>query len=98
MSYSDILEKLPGELSKRGRREQKFLGKVILVDEQHRPVRVLEYHHLWEQRVATHRNVVVVGMGYVGLTLALTLADKGFHVTGFEVDATKVKNLNRGES
>ncbi len=98
MSYSDVLEKLPGELSKRGRREQKFLGKVILVDDQYRPVRVLEYHHLWEQRVATHRNVVVVGMGYVGLTLALTLADKGFHVTGFEVDATKVKNLNRGES
>ena len=42
--------------------------------------------------------VGVVGLGYVGLPLALLFADAGFRVTGFEVDAQKVEKLSRGES
>ena len=42
-------------------------GKIILVDQAHHPTGVLDYHQLWEQRVATHRHVVVVGLGYVWL-------------------------------
>lgn len=35
----------------------------------------------------------VIGLGFVGLTLALFLARKGEHVTGFDVDKTKIENL-----
>jgi UDP-N-acetyl-D-glucosamine dehydrogenase len=28
----------------------------------------------------------IVGMGYVGLPLALLFSEQGFHVTGFDVD------------
>lgn len=97
-SYQEILRRLPQELEMRGRRSRRFLGKIVLVDSSRRPVRVVDYHKLWEQRVATHRHVVVIGMGYVGLTLALELAEEGFRVTGFDVDDTVVQRLARGDS
>jgi UDP-N-acetyl-D-mannosaminuronic acid dehydrogenase len=98
ISIVEILNLLPEELALRGRRSKKFLGKIILVDELRRPTRVLDYHQLWEQRVATHRHVVVVGLGYVGLTLGLVLADQGFLVTGIDVDGGRVAMLNAGRS
>jgi UDP-N-acetyl-D-glucosamine dehydrogenase len=48
-----------------------------------------------EQRQAV---VGVIGLGYVGLPLALVFAEAGFHVIGFDVDAKKTETLARGES
>ncbi|HUP19854.1 MAG TPA: nucleotide sugar dehydrogenase [Gemmatimonadota bacterium] len=48
-----------------------------------------------EDRTAT---VGVIGLGYVGLPLALAFAEGGFRVLGFDVDDSKVERLNRGES
>jgi len=42
--------------------------------------------------------VGVIGMGYVGLPLALEFAGAGFQVTGFDVAVDKVEELNRGKS
>src|SRR5437588_12939032 len=42
--------------------------------------------------------VAVIGLGYVGLPLAVTFAKAGFHVTGIDVDQQKVDQINRGES
>src|SRR3989475_11701210 len=43
-------------------------------------------------------NVGIVGLGYVGLPLALLFADADVRVTGFDVDAQRVEKLCRGES
>ena len=40
----------------------------------------------------------IIGMGYVGLPLALAFAEKGFRVLGFDIDAAKAERLNRGEA
>ena len=42
--------------------------------------------------------VGIVGLGYVGLPLALLFARNGFAVTGFDLDPSKVTMLQRGES
>jgi UDP-N-acetyl-D-glucosamine dehydrogenase len=42
--------------------------------------------------------IAVIGMGYVGLPLALEFADKGFHTLGFDIDETKIPVLNSGRS
>ena len=42
--------------------------------------------------------VGILGLGYVGLPLACEFAKAGFWVTGFEVDASKVKSLLAGKS
>jgi UDP-N-acetyl-D-glucosamine dehydrogenase len=40
----------------------------------------------------------VVGLGYVGLPLAVELAQTGFSVVGIDVQQSKVDSINRGES
>jgi UDP-N-acetyl-D-glucosamine dehydrogenase len=40
----------------------------------------------------------VIGLGYVGLPLAVEFAKSGFDVTGFDVDASKVEEINAGRS
>jgi len=42
--------------------------------------------------------VAVIGMGYVGLPLALLYCEQGFSVTGFDIDERKVSTLNAGGS
>jgi UDP-N-acetyl-D-glucosamine dehydrogenase len=40
----------------------------------------------------------IIGMGYVGLPLALLFSAQRFRVTGFDVDTSKVEALNAGRS
>jgi UDP-N-acetyl-D-glucosamine dehydrogenase len=42
--------------------------------------------------------LVVVGQGYVGLPLAMRAVEAGFDVVGFDVDASKIKQLAARES
>src|SRR3990170_8033149 len=42
--------------------------------------------------------VGVIGLGYVGLPLAVVLAEAGYTVMGVDLDAAKVEALHRGES
>jgi UDP-N-acetyl-D-mannosaminuronic acid dehydrogenase len=97
-SIQDILAGISMELEKRQRKSKRFLSKIILVDDGNRPTRVLDYHQLWEQRVAMHRHLCVVGLGYVGLTLALVLADQGYLVTGVDNDPGRIASLENGDS
>jgi UDP-N-acetyl-D-glucosamine dehydrogenase len=43
-------------------------------------------------------HVGIVGLGYVGLPLAVEFGKAGFTVTGIDVSATKVNDINRGIS
>jgi UDP-N-acetyl-D-glucosamine dehydrogenase len=42
--------------------------------------------------------VGIVGLGYVGLPLAVTATNAGFGVIGFDIDAQRVAKVNRGET
>lgn len=51
------------------------------------------------QRTKTRETKVgVIGLGYVGLPLSLLFSNKGFRVTGFDVDQRKVDTLSAGGS
>ena len=43
------------------------------------------------------KQVAVVGLGYVGLPLALLAARKGYQVTGFDVDKIKISKIQKRE-
>ena len=43
-------------------------------------------------------NVCVMGLGYVGLPLAVEMAHAGFTVVGIDNNAEKIRMLNRQES
>jgi UDP-N-acetyl-D-glucosamine dehydrogenase len=51
------------------------------------------------RRFETHdASIGVIGLGYVGLPLALAAVRRGFEVTGFDIDHEKVTSLNEGRS
>ena len=43
-------------------------------------------------------NLAILGLGYVGLPLAVVFAEAGFKVTGVDPDGRKVDSINKGES
>lgn len=43
-------------------------------------------------------NIGIIGLGYVGLPLGLEFANKGFSVTGFDIDEKKIPLLNSGKT
>jgi UDP-N-acetyl-D-glucosamine dehydrogenase len=52
-----------------------------------------------EQRLDKHTaRLAVIGLGYVGLPLAVELAQAGFEVVGIDIDEKRVKQLNQGRS
>lgn len=54
--------------------------------------------NLLEKIAQRKAEVVVVGIGYVGLPLVVEFARAGFHVTGYDKDPRKVELLAKGES
>jgi len=51
-----------------------------------------------EKKILQHSaKVGIIGLGYVGLPLAVEFARAGFDVTGIEIDKDKVRMINRGE-
>ncbi len=48
-----------------------------------------------EQKTA---RIGVVGLGYVGMPLALEFAKAGFHVIGYDVDSRRIAEVNAGRS
>src|ERR1022692_4444562 len=54
---------------------------------------------LLQEKIRSHRaRVGVVGLGYVGLPLAVEFARAGFAVTGIDISAEKVRRVNAGDS
>src|SRR5436190_979894 len=45
-----------------------------------------------------HARVGIIGLGYVGLPLALLYSEQKFPVTGFDIDQRKVETLAQGGS
>src|SRR6201995_1295246 len=59
------------------------------------PTRLESLKQKFETREA---RIGIVGMGYVGLPLALLFSDQGFRVTGFVIEPATVATLNAGGS
>ena len=53
---------------------------------------------LLERIHATEARIGIIGLGYVGLPLAVEFAHAGFDVTGFDVDESKNTAINAGRS
>ena len=57
------------------------------------------YHHTLLPQINTRQaTVAVIGLGYVGLPLAVELAKAGFRTLGLDLDPAKVEALNTGRS
>lgn len=53
---------------------------------------------LKEERGVANMNICIVGLGYVGLPLAIQFARSNVNVVGLDIDDSKVELVNRGQS
>jgi UDP-N-acetyl-D-glucosamine dehydrogenase len=52
-----------------------------------------------EEKIRTRQaKVGIVGLGYVGLPLAVEFAKAGFTVTGIDLSDSKIRRINKGDS
>src|ERR1039457_4363044 len=59
---------------------------------------VSTFHALKDKIEAKAARLGIVGLGYVGLPLAIEFAKAGFHVTGIDLQQSRVDRLMKGES
>ncbi|HZD56306.1 MAG TPA: nucleotide sugar dehydrogenase [Anaerolineales bacterium] len=90
--YDTVMELLKGST----RMLDRGAGKVVVVDNEKRVVDVVSFFNLWQQADIRSKKVAVLGLGFVGLTLAVVLADAGFQVTGIENRGEVVESLRQG--
>lgn len=69
---------------------------LIVADEARRVVDIVRTLDLYNQLDVTSRTVGVTGLGFVGLTLAVSLADVGFQVYGIDLDEQTVEAIRTG--
>jgi len=50
------------------------------------------------RRIKNHQSTIgIIGLGYVGLPLAIRFSEESFNVIGFDIDKEKVDLLNSGK-
>ena len=63
---------------------------ILIVNENNQVVNIINKSQLVQKNTPS---IAVIGLGYVGLTLAVSLAEVGFNVTGVDSNEEIVKNL-----
>ena len=58
----------------------------------------MSVNNLKSQIINRKSSIGIIGLGYVGLPLAIRFSEEGFRVIGFDVDGKKVQMLNSGQS
>src|SRR5262249_19100864 len=86
------------------RRQVESIGKQVLIkypvllDEDDRVLGIVDLSRFILAQTWHWDKIAIVGLGYAGLTLAVSLAEVGFHVVGWEVDPLIRSNLQKGIS
>lgn len=91
---TEILAEVMAKIKKEGWPRNK-IRSIILVDEKKRVRDVISFLDLWRNSEVRFKHIGIIGLGYVGLTLALTLADHGFQVIGYDTDPRVRRMLKR---
>jgi UDP-N-acetyl-D-glucosamine dehydrogenase len=71
------------------------LSRTLFAPAAEQPVNAASLIARYRERTA---KIGVIGLGYVGLPLLRTAAERGFSALGFDIDPAKVEQLNAGRS
>lgn len=98
LTPAEIVERIRDEAGRRTRLRERKVDKIILVGDDGRVTDVVSFYDLWYLTQARAGSVAVVGLGFVGLTLAVALADVGLKVIGVEYQREVVDTLRAGRA
>lgn len=90
-----ILSRFHDALREQGLPESRF-HHILTVDKAGNLVDIITPFELWRRSEVKIKTVSVIGLGYVGLTLALTLNEFGIRVIGVDTNEKVIKKLKGG--
>jgi len=83
------------QCEKRNKPYKKY-SKIILIDNKGCFYDVVLLSEIFEDTI-DNKKIMLYGMGYIGLTLAVVLSNAGLQVTGVDKDNNIIKNLQKGK-
>ena len=98
LNSNEMINSIVNQLNVRNNWKTFLPVKIIPILEDNTPIGLIDMQELKQALALRKSQIVVFGMGYVGLTLALALAQLGKSVHGYDIDAKKVENLKSGNS
>lgn len=97
LSSSEILSIAARKIRAEGWHKSR-LDKIIIIDKEQRVIDLMSFFDLWQASDVRFKQIGIVGLGYVGLTLGLTLADIGFTVSGVDTNTRIADMVKRKKS
>jgi UDP-N-acetyl-D-mannosaminuronic acid dehydrogenase len=98
LTPTELVEQIKSEASKRTRLKENKVDKLILMDDDGRVADIASFYDLWYLSQSSTRHTAVIGLGFVGLTLAVALADAGMSVVGVEANQDTAESLRNGKA
>ena len=74
-----------------------WIRYIPIIDNDGYLLNIHDYFDLLQTRGSEHKKVAVFGLGFVGITLAVALANRGHQLTGIEVNEELLEKINKGE-
>lgn len=93
----NILGRVTRQIANKSRLTTNMVGHVVVVDEQGRLEDVIDVVDLLAKSGSMADNVAVYGLGFIGLPLAVTLANVGHRVYGVDINAEVRKGVSDGK-
>jgi len=93
---SEIVSEVIHRVQLDGGHHSEWVRHVLLTDDYGRMVSIVDFLDALQEQNGAVNKVTIFGMGYVGLTLAVSLANRGHQVVGIDVDQELIKQLNLG--
>lgn len=73
------------------------VDKVIIVDKNKRVVDIRDFSKLLYKQEIKFKNICILGTGFIGLPLAVTLAENNYQVYGIDSNKSLIERLNKGD-
>ena len=96
LAESEMVELVVKKVKDRGSTKYARVNHIVVVDKEGVVSDIIHFFELWKSSDLKNKTVCVVGLGFVGLTLAIILADTGFKVIGYDVMQDMVNDINNG--
>ena len=98
LNSSEMINSIINQMNLRNKWKTFLPVKIIPIIENNTPIGLIDVQELKQALTLRNSQLVVFGMGYVGLTLTLAFAQLGKPIYGYDIDPKKVENLRSGNS
>lgn len=96
-SNQRMMEIMLDKVRKTNRLRDRKVDHIIVVDDNKIIDDVISFYDLFRNLDFKHRTICIVGLGFVGLTLAVSLVDVGYEVVGFDLNEKLVNDIKAGK-